>query len=414
MIAADQDGDGPGTLAALLRPGQAADPYPAYARWRSVRPVWPVDERLAVVTSHAGCDAALRDVRLGHAEVSAARGIVSQVAGGGPAADAPEPQRRSFLMMNPPDHTRLRRLVSRAFSPATVRRLAPRIAEITRSWLATVDATDGPVDLITTLAGPLPVVVISELLGIPPGDRPLLVSWSDALARGLDPAFLLPADEVARQVRAREEFAGYLADLLRERRKRPGTDLLSALVEVHDSGDQLTEAELISTCVLVLVAGHETTTGLIGMGALALARRPQEFAKLRAQPDLSGPAVEEFLRYDSPVQLTARYALQDTALAGIPIPAGSAVLLLLGAANRDPGLCPDPDQVRVDREPTRHLAFGHGIHFCLGAPLARLEAQIVFRALAEHFTDITLAGPPEWKPATVLRGLRHLPLAMRR
>jgi cytochrome P450 len=197
-------------------------------------------------------------------------------------------------------------------------------------------------------------------------------------------------------------------------RVRPGTDLLSALVAVHDSGDQLTEAELISTCVLLLVAGHETTTGLIGMGALALARRPPEFAKLRAQPDLSGPAVEEFLRYDSPVQLTARYALEDTALAGIPVPAGSAVLLLLGAANRDPALCPDPDQVRVDREPTRHLAFGHGIHFCLGAPLARLEAQIVFRTLAERFTGIALAGPPEWKPTTVLRGLRHLPLALRR
>jgi cytochrome P450 len=410
MIAPDQDDDGPRVLAALLRPGQAADPYPAYARWRSGRPVWPVDERLSVVTSHAACDAALRDARLGHAEATAARGIISRAAGG----EAPEPQRRSFLMMNPPDHTRLRRLVAKAFTPATVRRLAPRIEEITTAWLATADAADGPVDLITTLAAPLPVVVISELLGIPPADRQLLVSWSDALARGLDPAFLLPAEEITRQLQAREEFAEYLAGLLRQRRQRPGTDLLSALVAVHDSGDQLTEAELISTCVLLLVAGHETTTGLIGMGALALARRPQEFAKLRAQPDLAGQAVEEFLRYDSPVQLTARYALEDTSLAGTPIPAGSAVLLLLGAANRDPGLCPDPDEVRVDRVPTRHLAFGHGIHFCLGAPLARLEAQIVFRALAGHFTGIALAGAPEWKPATVLRGLRHLPVALRR
>jgi len=410
--AADQDDDGPRALAALLRPG--ADPYPAYARWRSARPVWPVDDRLTVVTSHAACDAALRDGRLGHAETAAVRPIISRAGGGEPSGAAPEPQRRSFLMMNPPDHTRLRRLVARAFTPATVRRLAPRIAEITTSWLAAVDAADGPVDLITTLAAPLPVAVISELLGIPPGDRQLLVSWSDALARGLDPAFLLPAAEVARQLRAREEFAGYLADLIRQRRQRPGTDLLSALVAVHDTGDQLTEAELISTCVLLLVAGHETTTGLIGMGALALARRPPEFAKLRAQPGLAGPAVAELLRYDSPVQLTARYALADTELAGITVPAGSAVLLMLGAANRDPGLCPDPDQVRVDREPTRHLAFGHGIHFCLGAPLARLEAQIVFRALAEHCTGIALAGPPEWKPTTVLRGLRHLPLALRR
>jgi cytochrome P450 len=412
MSATDQDGAGPPPLAALLDPAHADDPYPRYEQWRSGRPVWPVGE-LFVVTSHAACDAALRDVRLGHAEADTGRRVISRAAGGEPAGGAPELRRRSFLMMNPPDHTRLRRLVSRAFTPATVQRLAPRIAEITASWLATAGA-GGPVDLITTLAAPLPVAVISELLGIPPGDRPMLVDWSDALARGLDPAFLLPADEVRRQERAREEFAGYLAGLLRQRRARPGADLLSALVEGHDSGDQLTEAELVSTCVLLLVAGHETTTGLIGMGALALARRPQEFAKLRARPELARRAVEEFLRYDSPVQLTARFALDDSTLAGTSVPAGSAVLLLLGAANRDPGLCPDPDEVRVDREPTRHLAFGHGIHFCLGAPLARLEAQIVFRALAEHCTGIALDGAPEWKPTTVLRGLRHLPLDLRR
>jgi cytochrome P450 len=417
MTAADQDVAGPGALAALLSPGHAADPYPTYALWRERGAVWPVDQRLSVVTGHAECDAALRDARLGHADGPVARRIVGRAGGATEsqlgAADE-EPPRRSFLMLNPPDHSRLRRLVSRAFTPATVGRLAPRITELTGSWLAEVDAAGGLVDLVTTLAGPLPVAVIGDLLGIPPGDRDLLVGWSDALARGLDPAFLVPPDEVARQVQARDEFARYLAGLLRERRQRPGPDLLSALVEVHDRGDQLTEAELISTCVLLLVAGHETTTGLIGMGALALARRPAEFAKLRARPDLAVPAVEEFLRYDSPVQLTGRYALEDTELAGIPVPAGSSVLLLLGAANRDPGLCDDPDEVRVDREPTRHLAFGHGIHFCLGAPLARLEAQIVFRAMAEHFSDIALVGLPEWKPTTVLRGLRHLPLAMRR
>jgi cytochrome P450 len=417
MTAADQDIAGPGALAALLSPGHAADPYPTYAKWRERRAVWPVDERLSVVTGHAACDAALRDARLGHAEGPVARRIVGR-AGGATGTQLgsgePEPPRRSFLMLNPPDHSRLRRLVSRAFTPATVGRLAPRIEELTSSWLAQVDAAAGPVDLVATLAAPLPVAVISDLLGIPPADRQLLVGWSDALARGLDPAFLVPAEEVARQLQARDEFAGYLAALLRERRQRPGPDLLSALVEVHDRGDQLTEAELISTCVLLLVAGHETTTGLIGMGALALARRPAEFAKLRARPDMSGPAVEEFLRYDSPVQLTGRYALEDTELAGVPVPAGSSVLLLLGAANRDPALCDEPDDVRVDREPTRHLAFGHGIHFCLGAPLARLEAQIVFRAVAEHFSDIALAGPPEWKPTTVLRGLGHLPLVMRR
>jgi cytochrome P450 len=414
MTAADQDQAGPQALVALLDPAHAADPYPAYAQWRSGRPVWPVDERLSVVTSHAACDAALRDARLGHAEAPAARRLISQAGGAEPGGAPPEPPRRSFLMMNPPDHTRLRRLVARAFTPATVRRLAPRIEELTADWLAAAVASDGPVDLVTTLAAPLPVAVISDLLGIPPAGRPLLVSWSDALARGLDPAFLVPAGEVARQLAAREEFAAYLADLARYRRGKPGPDLLSALVQVRDSGDQLTDAELISTCVLLLVAGHETTTGLIGMGALALARAPQEFAKLAAQPDLAGPAVEEFLRFDSPVQLTARFALADTDLDGVPVPAGSAVLLLLAAANRDPALCPDPDELRVDREPTRHLAFGHGIHFCLGAPLARLEAQVVFRALAQNFTGIALAGEPVWKPTTVLRGLRHLPLDLSR
>jgi cytochrome P450 len=414
MTAADQDQAGPQALVALLDPAHSADPYPGYARWRSRRPVWPVDERLSVVSSHAACDAALRDTRLGHAEAPAARRLISQAGGGEPGGAPPEPERRSFLMMNPPDHTRLRRLVSRAFTPATVRRLAPRIEELTADWLAAAVDGDGPVDLVTTLAAPLPVAVISDLLGIPAADRQLLVTWSDALARGLDPAFLVPADEVARQLAARQEFAAYLADLARYRREKPGPDLLSALVQVRDSGDQLTDAELISTCVLLLVAGHETTTGLIGMGALALARRPREFAKLAAQPDLAGPAVEEFLRFDSPVQLTARFALADTAVGEVPVPAGSAVLLLLAAANRDPALCPDPDELRVDREPARHLAFGHGIHFCLGAPLARLEAQVVFRALAQNFTGIALAGEPAWKPTTVLRGLRRLPLELRR
>jgi cytochrome P450 len=364
-----------------------------------------------VLSRHEDCAAVLRDPRFGRS-AAGRLGAGSPGPAGEPAAD--EPVVRSFLALNPPDHTRLRRLVSRAFTPARVRDLGPRIEAIATELIDAARASAGPVDLIAALASPLPVTVISELLGVPAADYDRLVAWSDALARGLDPGFLISAEDRERQQRARAEFGAYLSELIGQRRRSPGDDLVSALVGVVDDGDVLSEEELIATCILLLVAGHETTTSLMGSAVLGLLRHPGQLARLRAEPGLMTGAVEEFLRYDPPVQLTARVALTDASIGARPVPAGSIALMLIGAANRDPALCADPDDLDITRPPTHHVSFGQGIHFCLGAPLARLETQIVLRLLLQRPDDLGLAGEPTWKENTILRGLRGLPVAFRR
>jgi cytochrome P450 len=399
-------------LGALFAPGIVADPYPVYAQWRAKRPIARPRERLYVLSRFADCEAVLADPAFGRAEDGQDRPLPRQAraAGqGGGGANA-----GSMLRLNPPDHTRLRRLVSRAFTPSRVRALAPRVEALTAGLLAGALGNTGPdntgerFDVTSGLALPLPVAVISELLGIPSGDRPRLIAWSAALARSLDPAFLIPEEERIRQREARDEFAGYLRGLLPSRRRSPGDDLISALIGVHDSDGSLTEEELIGLCMLLLIAGHETTRSLIGAGVLALLRYPDELAALVAQPSLVEQAVEELLRYDPPVQIISRFALRSTEISGVTVPAGCFVLLLLGAANRDEALCPDPERFSVTRGARRHLAFGHGIHFCLGAPLARLEAAIALRKLLPLLPRLRVAGEPEWKPNTVLRGLEHL------
>jgi len=401
--------DGVAGLMTLFDPHRVADPYPTYAWLRENRPVWRPVERVYVLSRHEDCAAVLRDPRFGRRE-GGRLGLrrLGQDAG----MPAEPPAVRSFLMLNPPDHTRLRRLVSRAFTPARVRDLGPRIEAIAAELIKTASASTGPVDLIEALASPLPVTVISELLGVPSADYDRLVAWSDALARGLDPAFLIPAEDRERQQAARAEFGAYLADLIAERRRSPGDDLVSALASVTDGGDVLSEEELIATCILLLVAGHETTTSLIGSAVLGLIQHPDQLARLRAEPELMAGAVEEFLRYDPPVQLTARVALTEAGIGALPAPAGAAALMLVGAANRDPSLCADPERLDITRPPTHHVSFGQGIHFCLGAPLARLETQIVLRLLLERPDELRLAGQPAWKENTVLRGLRYLPVAV--
>jgi cytochrome P450 len=394
-------------LATLFAPGIVADPYPAYARWRAERPVARPRERLYVLSRFTDCEAVLADPAFGRVEEDGAGLAPGQAQAA--ASGAAGPNARSMLRLNPPDHTRLRRLVSRAFTPATVRELSPRIATLTAELLD--GARGGPrerFDLISALALPLPVAVISELLGIPPGDRPRLVTWSAALIRALDPGFLITDEERLRQRAARDDFAAYLRGLLPARRRSPGGDLISALIGVHDSGASLTEDELIGMCMLLLIAGHETTRSLIGGAVLALLGHPAELAALAAEPSLAEQAVEEVLRYDPPVQMLTRFALRSAEVAGVTVPAGSFVLMLAGAANRDAALCADPDRFSVRREARHHLAFGHGIHFCLGAPLARLEAAIALRQLLPLLPRLRISGEPEWKPNTVLRGLEHL------
>ncbi len=398
-------------LADLFRPGAVADPYPAFARWRAERPVARPRERMYVLSRFADCEAVLASPAFGRPEDGAvgAPGARARARAGGDG-----PFAGSMLRLNPPDHTRLRRLVSRAFTPATVRGLAPRVAALTAELLAGArddlagTGAAGRFDLIAGLAQPLPVAVISELLGIPPADRARLVDWSDALARALDPGFLLSEEERARQRAARAEFAAYLRGLLPPRRRTPGDDLLSALIGGHDADGALTEDELIGLSMLLLIAGHETTRSLIGAAVLALLRHPAELAALTADPSLTEQAVEEVLRYDPPVQVVSRFALRSAEVAGTKVAAGSFVLLLVGAANRDAALCADPDEFSVRRPARRHLAFGHGIHFCLGAPLARLEAVTALGQLLPLLPRLRVAGEPQWKPNTVLRGLEHL------
>jgi len=378
-------------LAALLEQRDAADPYRCYAAWRLSQPVAQLDEHLFVFSRHDDCLAVLSDARFGHADSSAGRAL-------------------PLLGLNPPDHTRLRRFVSRAFTPSRVCDLAPRIEEIADRLIGAIASKAEPFDLVSELATPLPVMVISQLFGIPAADYDQLVAWSDVLAGGLDLGFLVPKAERQARLRMREEFATYLRGLAAQRRRAPGPDLLSALVRLRDQDGAVTEDELVRMCVLILIAGHETTTSVVGAGALTLLRHPSELARLRADPALTERATEEILRYEPTVQMTSRIALRDAYVADVAIPAGSTVLVVIGAANRDPGFCDDPERCDIGREPGRHLTFSQGIHFCLGAPLARLEIQIALRRLAPVLSGLELAGEPAWEAALAMRTLRRLPV----
>jgi cytochrome P450 len=373
-----------------------ADPYAQYRELRAGGPLTRSPGGLWLSTSFAVCTRVLRDPVFGHGDAELG------------AAGRPPRRLRSFLTLDPPEHTTLRRQVSRAFTARLVERLRPRVSALVDDLLARLD---GEVDLIAGLAHPLPVIVISEMLGVPPDDHDRFTAWSDALARGLDPDFLVPPDELAYRDRAREEFGEYLRELAARRRAEPGDDLLSGLAAI----DELSEDDLVATCVLLLVAGHETTVNLIANGALALLRSPDQLAWFRAHPESAVPSVEELLRYDPPVQLSARVALEDTEVAGQPIRRGEPVMLLLAAANRDPETFADPDRLDLTRwltEAPRHLAFGQGIHFCLGAPLARVEGQLALTALMRR--DVSLRpGPLRYKDNLILRGLAELPVRLR-
>lgn len=402
-----------GGLADLFSRERRADPYPGYARLRDAAPVWEAANGFLVLSRHRDCADVLRDVRFGHVEgedVVMARRRGENVLRR-PTEGEGRPV-RSFLMLDPPDHTRLRRLVSRSFTPRRVEELAPRIEAITDGLLGAVSGRRS-FDAVAALASPLPVAVISELFGVSDADRGRLVRWSHALARGIEPSFLVPEEERRTQATARGEFAEYLAGEIARRRRAPRDDLVSDLVALHDRGESLTEPEIVATCVLLLVAGHETTTNLIGNGLYALLQNPGQLDELARHPELAAGAVEELLRFDSPVQLTMRVALEDAEAGGVPTKKGTYVLLLIGAANRDPAVYEDPDRLDLGRPPTPHLAFGQGIHFCLGAPLARLEAQIALRVLVGNFGTLGLASTPTWKDNVVLRGIERLEVEVR-
>ena len=394
-----------------------ADPYAGYSRLREQAPVLTASMMggppLWLVTRYDDVRTVLTDPRFAN-DASRAGGpdireaMMRRLGLDGEEADYLS---QSILNFDGADHTRLRKLVSRAFTVRRVADLRPRVEQITAELLD--DALErGEVDLLTALAEPLPVRVISEMLGVPAADHDRFAAWSHAMARGTDPAFLLSEEQQARIRTAREQYVDYFRELTAQRRRHPGEDLLSALVSVSDAGDTLTENELLVTCTLLLTAGHETTVNLIGNGTLALLRHPDQLAALRADPGIVETAVEELLRYDSPVQLTARQALSDTVVGDVEVSAGTVALILVGAANRDPAAHPDPDRLDLTRPPSRHLAFGQGIHFCLGAPLARAEGRIALRELTRRAPGLRATGEPEWKENITLRGMARLPVAL--
>jgi hypothetical protein len=391
----------------FLDPDFLADPYPVYHRLRAEDPVHRHPFGFYVLTRYDDVAAFLRDARFGKGGYQA---LIQSRFGAGP--DGPR-LALSMLFRDPPDHTRLRALVSKAFTPRVVETLRGHIQGIVDRLLERV--ADAPrMEVIEDLAYPLPVTVISELLGVPVGDGDTVKGWSRDVARALD-AIALPVgpDVIERGRRAMDEMTGYFRDLIGERRRRPGADLLSGLVEAEEAGDRLTERELLATCVLLYVAGHETTVNLIGNGLLALLRHPEERRRLQEDPALLSGAIEELLRYDGPVQRTGRMAACDTEIGGVPIPAGSLVLGLLGAANRDPSRFTEPDRLDLGRAEPRHLAFGSGIHYCLGAPLARLEGQAAIGTVLRRFPALTLAVErPTWRPSSTLRGLEALPVVL--
>ena len=386
-----------------MAPEFLADPYPTYHRLRTEDPVHQSPLGFWVLTRYEDVAGMLRDPRFAKepmiAAVAARFGIAPATIG------------LSMLDRDPPDHTRLRGLVSKAFTPRVVEGLRPRVQEIVDGLIARAERAGG-MDLIEEFAYPIPVNVICEMLGVPVEDHERFKGWSLDLARGLDSIMLPPDSEVAKRSGiARQGLAEYFRALIAERRASPRGDLLSGLIAAEEAGDKLSEAELLATCVLLLVAGHETTVNLIGNGMLALLRHPDQIRRLRENPALIGSAVEELLRYDGPVQRTARTADQDVTIRGITIPKGEIVMPFIGAADRDPAQFPDPDRLDIARADNRHVAFGMGIHFCLGAPLARIEGQIAINTLVQRLPKLALAtAKPEHRQSLTLRGLVALPV----
>ncbi|MEU0383517.1 cytochrome P450 [Streptomyces chartreusis] len=388
-------------------PAFLADPYPAYAELRArgrVHYYEPTNQWL--VPHHADVSALLRDRRLGR---TYQHRFTHEEFG----RTAPPPEQEPFHTLNdhgmldlePPDHTRIRRLVSKAFTPRTVERLKPYVRGLADE-LASALAEAGGGDLLKDVAEPLPVAVIAEMLGIPESDRAPLRPWSADICGMYE---LNPSGETAaKAVRASVEFSDYLRELIAARRKEPGEDLISGLIAAHDEGDRLTEQEMISTAVLLLNAGHEATVNATVNGWYALFRNPDQLELLRADHTLIPSAVEELMRYDTPLQLFERWVLDEIELAGTTIPRGAEVALLFGSANHDPEAFTDPGRLDLGREDNPHISFSAGIHYCIGAPLARIELAASMGALLERAPTLRLAAEPARKPNFVIRGLEGL------
>ena len=386
------------------------------AELRDRGPIRKNDLGFWVVSRHADCLAILRDRRASSDSLNVAvermpRGFRTPIDEDNPMAAAMV-EMRPFLFRDPPDHTRLRGLVAKAFTPRVVESLRSRTQEVVDELLGAATEADR-VDLLEEFAYPLPVRIICDLLGVPLEDQDRFKVWSGALARGLDPDFLLSPEIIAARTESVLQFSQYFFELLAERRANPGDDFLSRLAQAEDQGAVLTEAELLSTCILLLVAGHETTVNLISGGALALLHHRHQFERFRTEPELTRSGVEEMLRYVSPVQLTGRALTEDCEFGGVELAAGDFAMLLLASANRDPDQFDDPKRFDIARSPNNHLGFGFGIHHCLGAPLARMEAQVALTSLVKRAPKLALTvDDVTYKTNVVLRGMESLPVAM--
>jgi cytochrome P450 len=391
----------------LTDPAVVADPYPAFAVARAQAPVqWHEGLGLWLAFRHAEANAVLRDRRLGRIWTDKT------------PADRLESfnliHRNAILEMEPPEHTRLRRLISAAFARGHVERLRPWVEELAGSLVEDLVERSGghtPVDVLSGMSEELPVAVIAELLGVPAADRPLLRPWSNAIVKMYEYGRTTQVEEAAE--RAAAEFVAYLRELAAERRSAPGEDLLTHLVTMRDAdGDRLTEDELVTTCILLLNAGHEATVNVSGNGLLALLEHPDQLARLRADPSLLPAAIEELMRYDSPLQLFERTATEDVEIGGVTVARGQKIAALLGSANRDPDVFADPDTLDIGRTDNPHISFGAGVHFCIGAPLARVELQASFGALLTRTSRLELGGPARRRPEFVIRGLHDLPVVL--
>jgi cytochrome P450 len=386
----------------LTRPEGREDPYGRYQVIRRKAPVARAPDGAVVLTRFADCHAVLHNPRCGHTDPDA---VFTRI-GVSDWRDHPgiRTLSTSMLTLNAPEHTRLRRLVSSAFTARRVASLEPAVTTLVDEL---VDRVAGSHDFVTDFAFPLPVSVIGELLGIPVADRaafqPLVRDWT-MLLDVFTPEILQRADAAA------EEIRDYLGALLEERRRRPGEDLLSGLVTVETAGDRLSLDEVVTMAALLFAAGFETTTHLLANSLVALLDNPDQLELLRASPELAGGAVEELLRYDSPVQITVREVFEDIRSADLDIPAGDRVVLYVGAANRDPARFSDPDRLDLTRKEGAPLSFGGGIHFCLGAPLARLEGRVALPALLRRYDDLAVTGVPERRNSLTLRGFTKLPV----
>ncbi|MCV7343630.1 cytochrome P450 [Mycolicibacterium rhodesiae] len=396
-------------LVKLLDPANRANPYPVYRQILDRSPMLIPESTLHVMSSFADCDEVLRhpDSCSDRLKSTAAQRAID-------AGEQPRPfGTPGFLFLDPPDHTRLRKLVSKAFSPRVVKALEPDITTMVDDLLDKAAETS-EFDAIEQLAHPLPVAVICRLLGVPIEDEPQFSSASTLLAQGLDPfaTFTGEPQGLEERLKAGMWLRGYLRELLERRRAEPRDDLMSGLIAVEESGDQLTEEEIVATCNLLLIAGHETTVNLIANAILAMLRHREHWTALSADPGLAPNIIEETLRYDPPVQLASRVAGADMQIGDTRIPKGDIMMLLLAAAHRDPAVTERPDDFDPNRNPIRHLAFGHGPHFCLGAPLARMEAAVALTAVTRRFPHARLAAEPTYKPHVTLRGMARLDVAV--